>query len=264
MANIEIPITQNGTTSLKTAGKYCDRDIDVHVAVTGGDTDAAYQQGFVEGKQTEQDQFWDTFQQNGNRDDYTYGFARWDRTIFAPKYDIRGTFNSTFHNFNRNDADWETLDMVEYLQGRNIVMDTSRSTTLVSTFMWACIGRIGVIDCTGTTNNTLTTTFGYGKIKTIDKLIVKPENLFTNTFINNTELTNITFEGTIANNISFQWQGKLSRASIESVINALSTTTSGNTVTFNKGAVTNAFGSTTATEWTTLVGTKTNWTISLV
>ena len=33
MANIQIPITENGTTTLATAGKYCDRNIDVEVNV---------------------------------------------------------------------------------------------------------------------------------------------------------------------------------------------------------------------------------------
>lgn len=36
MANIGINITQNGTTTLATAGKYCDRNIDVNVDVAGG------------------------------------------------------------------------------------------------------------------------------------------------------------------------------------------------------------------------------------
>lgn len=33
MANIQIPITKNGTTTLATAGTYCDRNIDVNVEV---------------------------------------------------------------------------------------------------------------------------------------------------------------------------------------------------------------------------------------
>lgn len=36
MANIEVNIAQNGTTTLATAGKYCDRNVDVIVAVEGG------------------------------------------------------------------------------------------------------------------------------------------------------------------------------------------------------------------------------------
>jgi hypothetical protein len=36
MANTQITITENGTKTLKTAGKYCDRDIDVNVNVASG------------------------------------------------------------------------------------------------------------------------------------------------------------------------------------------------------------------------------------
>lgn len=38
MANIQIPISTNGTTVLKTAGKYCDRDIEVKVNVPNQST----------------------------------------------------------------------------------------------------------------------------------------------------------------------------------------------------------------------------------
>lgn len=56
MGNFKYPINQNGTATIKTAGKYCDRDIDVKVNVpvgSGGsdvDTEAIYQQGFTDGK----------------------------------------------------------------------------------------------------------------------------------------------------------------------------------------------------------------------
>lgn len=64
---------------------------------------------------------------------------------------------------------------------------------------------------------------------------------------------------------------KLSKPSITSIINCLSTTTSGLTVTLSKTAVNNAFETSegvadgsTSQEWLNLVATKTNWTISLV
>ena len=38
MANTQISITENGTKTLKTAGKYCDRDIDVNVNVADRST----------------------------------------------------------------------------------------------------------------------------------------------------------------------------------------------------------------------------------
>lgn len=38
MANTQISVTENGTTTLATAGKYCDRNIDVNVNVPGKPT----------------------------------------------------------------------------------------------------------------------------------------------------------------------------------------------------------------------------------
>ena len=49
--NTQISITQNGTTTLATAGKYCDRNIDVNVEVedSGADVFAAMAQGTISG-----------------------------------------------------------------------------------------------------------------------------------------------------------------------------------------------------------------------
>lgn len=240
----------------------------------GGNWDDGYNSGYSdgrsmgydEGQTAEYDRFWDNYQQNGNRTDYTYGFAgAWDRTTFLPKYDIKATsLNVAFHGLNRDDPNWETFDLVEHLENLGVVLDTSKSTLLTSTFMWARIGRIGVIDCRASTYP-LSTTFAYGKIKTIEKLIVKPELTYNGTFTSQPDLVNITIEGTIGQNgLDMSPCTKLSRASIESIINHLSTTTNGLTVTFSRTAVTNAFGSTTASAWTTLVNSKSNWTISLV
>lgn len=220
--------------------------------------------GVTEGKKSEYDRFWDSYQQNGNLGNYIYAFAGvcWSSDNFRPKYDMHPTScNTMFHSFNRNNADWEAFDLVERLAECGVVLDTSASTIMSSMFMWAWIGRIGTIDCTSTTTNTLSTMFSHGKIKTIDKLIVKPENAFNNTFQNQAELVNITFEGTIGSAISFQWSTKLSKASIESVIGCLSTITSGLSATFSQTAVNNAF---TDEEWATLANTRPNWTIHLV
>lgn len=50
--NTQIDIIKNGTTTLATAGKYCDRNIDVNVNVAGGGGDAIadFVQGTIEGE----------------------------------------------------------------------------------------------------------------------------------------------------------------------------------------------------------------------
>ena len=73
--------------------------------------------------------------------------------------------------------------------------------------------------------------------------------------------------GEVGNDINFG-TCPLNKASIVSVINALSATTSSKTVTFKKTAINSAFGinidneSTYTTEWNTLRGSKSNWNFS--
>jgi hypothetical protein len=67
--------------------------------------------------------------------------------------------------------------------------------------------------------------------------------------------------GTVSvSGLNLQWSTKLSKASITSIINCLSSTTSGLSITLSKTAVDNAF---TAEEWAALENTKHNWTIAL-
>lgn len=68
-------------------------------------------------------------------------------------------------------------------------------------------------------------------------------------------------EGTISNSLNMQWSTKLTKASITSIIEHLSTTTSGLTLTLPKTAKEAAF---TTDEWVVIVAAKSNWNISLV
>ena len=84
---------------------------------------------------------------------------------------------------------------------------------------------------------------------------------FNNTFLYCADLEEIRFvENTIKEVISFESCKKLSKVSITSVINALSDTEAGKTVTFSQAAKETAF---TDAEWAALIGTKPNWTFSL-
>lgn len=242
------------------------KTIGYHNGYAKGDADGydrGHEQGVTDGKQEVYDAFWDKLQQNGNRVSYQFAFAGvWTADMFRPKYSMTPTsLNTAFHSF-----DGSGLDMVAMLEELGITLDTSKCATWGSTFMWANIDRLGVMDVRGA-NGALSNTFAYGNIKTIDKLIVKPENTFTNTFEGNRALTSITIEGTIGNNISFNAQTNLSEASIKSVIDALSSTVSGKTLTLSLTAVKNVFGEDAETEGSAWDLYKQehcpNWTISL-
>lgn len=75
MDNIKIPILENGTTTLATAGKYCDRNVDVVVDVAGGGDDLPEE----------------IFKFSGNCD-YLNSNGIWD--WFFNKYYSRITFNN--------------------------------------------------------------------------------------------------------------------------------------------------------------------------
>ena len=74
------------------------------------------------------------------------------------------------------------------------------------------------------------------------------------------EIEEVAFEGIIGQDIDFQ-SCPLNKASILSIVEHLSTTASGKTLTLKQTAVNNAF---TTQEWNTLIAPKSNWTISLV
>ena len=108
-------------------------------------------------------------------------------------------------------------------------------------------------------------------METIPKLGVSPRTTYSGAFGDCTALVNITFEGDIGNNIDFKQSPLLSKASIGSIVSALYAEATGKALTLSETAVNNAFeteegladGSTSA-EWTELVGTKPNWTITLI
>ena len=219
------------------------------------------------GKQEQYDLFWDVFQQNGNRTSYIGAFgACWTAETFRPKYPIRPT-NAYFMFFNNTGEGILIDDFVEFSKEHNIVLDYSQCTK--ATYGIGCLmsPHFGVLDfseCTTMDSLFYGHSFSNGTqygVRTIDKFVSSEKTVFhTSTFQHATNLTNITFEGVIATSINFSNNSKLTRASIESVIAHLSTTVSGQTVTFKTAAVNAAF---TTDEWNALKATRTNWTFSL-
>ena len=222
------------------------------------------------GMQTEYDRFWDNYQQNGAEISYNYAFAytRWNDNNFKPKYNIvPTTANYMFQNS-------EIKQLKSILQAQNVILDTSKCTSLQSMFMSSKIEHIPAISCAS--SSTLSNVFSYcNYVKTIEKFILKEDgtNTFTNTFVGCSELEHIIFEGVIGSNgLNLQWSTKLSKDSITSLINALSSTKSGLTITLSKTAVNNAFGIDVddestwgeGTEYYNLRHSKDNWTFSYV
>lgn len=232
-----------------------------------GEVDAVYEAG----KKAEYDAFWDAYQNNGVALDYSRAFSSmWTVDIFRPKYDIIAT--SAYMIFGGNRM---KIDLVKYLADLGVSLDLSQAVNTQYMFQATAFTRIGVVDVRASTNSRpLDTAFANSaNLVSIDKIYLKTGTAgeFNNTFAGCIALENVEFEGEIANDgLNMGWSQKLSKASILSILNALSTTSTDKTVTFSMTAVNNAFETSegsadgsTSEEWTTIIATKPNWTIAL-
>ena len=112
---------------------------------------------------------------------------------------------------------------------------------------------------------------GCSSLTTIQQLDLTSGSYINTMFTGCTSLVNLTMTGTIkSSGFNVSPCTKLSKASITSIINVLSSTTTGKSVTLSLTAVNTAFETSsgagdgsTSEEWTTLIATKSNWTISL-
>lgn len=216
------------------------------------DYDAVYEAG----RQKEYDDFWDTYQNYGDRTAYDNAFAEatsgtmWVSGVtYRPKYPIKPTSANAMYYATR--LPYEVLNEVDF----------SNCKDFYNAFAYSTIKRLGVIDMSKATR-TAPAFDNCNSLHTIDKIISSTITAWASTtFRGCASLENLFIEGIIAKSFSAQDCTKLSKASIISIINALSSTTSGLTTTLSQEAVNNAF---TTAEWEALEATKTNWTISLL
>ena len=259
---------------------------EVYSAGYASGNEEGYSKGYSAGTQnglpSTWDYFWDGFQmgttstegvKTTKRTDYNFAFSYgWTVDTFKPKYNIipSGVCMKTFMSSKISG------DLVEILSQCNVKLNTSGCTKLTQAFANTLFTRVGEIDLSGAGSAIWGVFYSHPQyftsyLKTIDKLIVSDKNIFSSTFYGCTALENLTIEGTIGQKgLDLQWSTKLSKASIISIINALSDATSGLTVALSKTAVNNAFGIdvddlTTwgeGTEYYNLRHSKDNWSIS--
>lgn len=221
------------------------------------------------GKKAEHDAFWDVYQQKGTKTDYSVAFAGrgWTDSTFSPKYDIVPSWSYDIFKL------CGITDLEALLRKCNVVLDFSHSGRISNAFDHAeLLTVVPKIDASSTTYVALSGLFqNCRSLHTIRKLVLKSDgsNTFPSAFNNCGSLASIVIEGVIGANIDFRWS-PLSKDSILSVINALSTDTTSLTVILSLTAVNNAFETSegvcdgsTSEEWEALIATKPNWTISL-
>lgn len=221
-----------------------------------------YEKALYDNKQ-EYDEFWDTFQDNGNRTDYQCGFGGkgWTKDNFKPKYDIKPKWGGATCMFRCFGFEGNFREHLEQL-GRTL--DTSGLNGVTQLFYQASgITELPFLDFGNATNSF---SQNFNGCTSLQKLHFKMNEkaTFDNTCFNGcSSLVDLTVEGTIGSSINLADAVLLNRASIESVINALSPTVSGKALSISQQAVANAFNGDYSGSWTDLYNTKPNWTISL-
>jgi hypothetical protein len=214
------------------------------------------------GKKAEYDAFWDGVQYYGNRSNYSQAFAyAWNDESFKPKYDIKcaGAY-ATYQIFYNT----KIVDLVGCLKKANVKFDTTEATVIQGIFDRAGIlintPPIDAINCTS-----MQLTYSSAQnVKNIEIANIQENCTFDRVFNNMYELRDVVLINcTIGKNgISFQWSTKLTADSLKSIIQALSTTTTGLTITLPTTAQSNyekVYGS---GSWATLTATRSNWTIA--
>ena len=190
------------------------------------------------GVKNEQDRFWDTFQDYGKRTQYNdcFKMSYWDDDNYNPRYPITCTYDTT--------------------SGTGVFYDNRKITNTKKPII---VENCGI-------DTMFTRCY---ELETIPLLKVSGLTKTSSAFTGVTKLKNITMEGEMTLNITFP-STVLTKESITSIVNVLSKTETGKTLTLTKTAVNKAFETSegandgsTSNEWLTLRASRSNWTVTL-
>lgn len=167
-------------------------------------------------------QFWDFYQQNGNRTDYKYAFyglGVWNDATFKPKYSIEleGTPTAMCQWLGRGDG--VTVDMSK----RDI--DASKITSAQAMFMNANVKNVSLdLSACRSLSGTFNNQDGGGYVENITLKVTEELTNASQAFNKCTALTNLTFteDSVIAcNGLNLSTATNLTHDSLMSIINAL-------------------------------------------
>lgn len=176
------------------------------------------QKVYEAGQKTEYDRFWDAYQNNGERTNYSGAFygSGWTDDTFKPKYDIVLTKESSIYMF----RDCYITNIESALDKQGVTFNLSGLTSASSVFYSARFTQvIPEVICTAATD-CKQMFYACHALTTIRKLEVNENTTFINTFFQCNVLQNIEIAGTIGNGVNFQWS-PLTHDSLMSIINAL-------------------------------------------
>lgn len=92
-----------------------------------------------QGRQEEWSEFWDEFQQNGNRENYSHAFYgdSWTVKNFKPKYDISGVQMPSLFAFSKLEG-----NLKEILDKQGVVLDLSNTKNLSTIFQGSLFTKL--------------------------------------------------------------------------------------------------------------------------
>ena len=231
--------------------QYLEQDIEynqkLYECVNGGKVDA----------KSWYDELWDMIQDYGKRTNYTSGFKNWGGVIIDTKYPVNAI--SLYELF----SDCRKLETIPNVTCAN----TNGQYDSCYCAFQMCL-KLKSIDFDvmngGSGNTAWTAAFRYcQELTNIKKIGVLESQVFNKTFEYCFKLENIVVEGTIGQNgFDIHWSTLLSADSLKSIINALSTTTTGLTITLPTTAQANYEAVYGTGSWSVLVTTRSNWTIA--
>ncbi|MBQ0084509.1 MAG: hypothetical protein KBS52_07095 [Clostridiales bacterium] len=160
-------------------------------------------------------QFWDIFQECGNRTNYGSAFSTfWNSETFRPFYDIEPVsanymfLRASIRDFSQLDAD-------------GVYIDFYNCTDCEGIFTRSEFVELPILDFSNAVN--LYYTFSAASsLQKIQKMILNENTLFKDTFNACSSLREITIEGTIGQNgFNVSWSKNLTKNSLLSILNAL-------------------------------------------
>lgn len=175
------------------------------------------QKVFDAGKTKEWSDFWDVFQQQGNRRNYSFAFSAsygegWTTEILKPKYKMQPTEGERMFCALRSAKGLKEIiaDKTDFSQ---ITNTTQLFSSIIGTYQLPTLNfqRVSALTSTFIASHNLTS---------IDKIIIKPNCTWSNTFQNCSMLSSITIEGTISRSIDFSYS-PLSIDSMKCIISCL-------------------------------------------
>lgn len=189
------------------------------------------QKVFDAGQKAEYDRFWDSFQNNGNRKSYAYGFVGWPLACFAPKYDIipTGPAQNLFSGMFGGGSTSKPVNLVELLKSCGVVVDFSQATNVGYALNDLGVTHIGVCDFSNAT--AYVSVFGNcTRLVSIEKIIMPTVQTSGNMawFRSCPNLEDLTIQGEIKmSGLDLGMASKLTHDSLMSIINALEAKTEG-------------------------------------